>query len=138
MVRPTQDTIKQRTAVVAKPLLLPAKISADKKGRKRYRFKPGTVIRRQIKKLQRTTNLLVPAAPFARLVREIAQSYATNGVRFEMKALQGLHVAAEDFLIEQFRDAERNMQLVTNGKRQTLNPAVLMSTIKMKYGNFSS
>lgn len=138
MVRPSEERIQassQRRADVTKCATGVVKVGVDRKVRKRYRFKPGTVIRRQIRKLQRTTNLLVPAAPFARLVREIAQAYATNGVRFETKALEGLHVATEDFLTEQFRDAERNMHLVTNGKRQTLNPAVLRSTVRMKYGN---
>ena len=136
MPRANEKTISERKGVSSG---LKSKnetdLSTGTKKKKRYRFKPGTVIRRQIRKLQRTTNLLVPAAPFVRVVREIADTFALNGIRFESKALEGLHIAAEDFLTEQFKDAEKNMHMVTNGKRQTLNPSVLRSTIQMKYGS---
>ena len=43
--------------------------------RKKGRFHAGTVALREIKRYQKTTNMLIPRAPFQRLVRDI-----TNGI----------------------------------------------------------
>ena len=42
-----------------------------KSDRKKNRMKPGTVTLREIKKYQRTVNMLLPRASFQRLVRSI-------------------------------------------------------------------
>ncbi|KAI9881947.1 MAG: hypothetical protein M1823_006339, partial [Watsoniomyces obsoletus] len=63
--------------------------------------RPGVVALRQIKRLQKTTQLLIPRAPFARLVREIAQdewARAFGGqvdLRFAAEAIEALQEAAE-------------------------------------------
>ena len=44
------------------------------------RWKSGTVAKREIRKLSRTTHLLFPKRPFQRLVREIAQDF--KDIRF--------------------------------------------------------
>ena len=41
------------------------------KERRKMRFKPGTVTLREIKRYQKTTNMLLPRASFQRLVRGI-------------------------------------------------------------------
>ena len=41
--------------------------------RPRNRYRPGTVALREIRKYQKSTNLLIRKAPFQRLVREISQ-----------------------------------------------------------------
>ncbi len=66
--------------------------------KKRYRFRPGTVALREIKKMQRTGDLLIPRAPFHRLVREISQSFDTT-LRFQSTALGALQEAAEAYLV---------------------------------------
>jgi hypothetical protein len=38
---------------------------------KKYRFKPGTVALREIKKYQKSTDLLIRKLPFQKLVREV-------------------------------------------------------------------
>lgn len=43
----------------------------DKKERKKLRFKPGTVTLREIKRYQKSVDMLLPRAPFQRLVRSI-------------------------------------------------------------------
>jgi hypothetical protein len=43
--------------------------------KKAHRFRPGTVALREIRKLQRSTDLLIPKLPFQRLVRELAQDF---------------------------------------------------------------
>jgi histone H3 len=42
--------------------------SGDKK-KKAYRYRPGTIALKEIRKYQKTTNLLIRRAPFGRLVR---------------------------------------------------------------------
>ncbi|ELR20748.1 histone h3, putative [Acanthamoeba castellanii str. Neff] len=49
--------------------------------KKPHRFRPGTVALREIRKYQKSTELLLRKLPFQRLVREIAQDYKTGGCR---------------------------------------------------------
>ena len=72
------------------------------KERKKRRFRPGTVALRQIKKYQRSTDLLLPKAPFRRLVREIAADFKTD-IRFEGDAFRMLQEIAEAHLTDMFR-----------------------------------
>ena len=44
------------------------------KDRKKNRFRPGTVALREIKRYQKQTNMLLPRAPFQRLVRSICDT----------------------------------------------------------------
>ena len=43
--------------------------------KKPYRYRPGTVALREIKRLQKTTDLLIRKIPFQRVVREIAGDF---------------------------------------------------------------
>merc|ERR1711881_568514 len=54
--------------------------------KKPHRYRPGTVALREIRKYQKSTDLLIRKAPFQRLVREIAQDFKTD-VRFQSSAL---------------------------------------------------
>eukprot|EP01117_Protostelium_nocturnum_P006342 TRINITY_DN2292_c0_g1_i1.p1 TRINITY_DN2292_c0_g1~~TRINITY_DN2292_c0_g1_i1.p1 ORF type:complete len:187 (+),score=67.43 TRINITY_DN2292_c0_g1_i1:131-691(+) len=93
----------------------PAKKSPSKKSsspsdspRKKYRHKPGFQVNRVIKQLQRSTNLLIPKLPFARLVREIAHTFTpvnSDGYRFQAEALMALQEATESYLTGLFEDA---------------------------------
>ncbi len=58
---------------------------------------------RQIRAIQKTTNLLIPKAPFQRVVREICQSYMQD-IRFQRPALEALQEATEAYLIGLFED----------------------------------
>jgi histone H3 len=53
----------------------------------------------EIKKLQRSTELLIRVLPFQRLVRELATNYTTEPFRFTAESLMALQEAAEDFLV---------------------------------------
>ena len=68
------------------------------------RFRPGTVALREIRRYQKTTDLLIRKLPFQRLVREIAQEYKSE-VRFQSSAVLALQEAAEAFLVSLFEDA---------------------------------
>jgi histone H3 len=73
-----------------------------KKTSKRYR--PGAVALAQIRRYQKSTDLLLRKAPFARIVREIAQTFKSD-LRFHLSALEALQEAAEAYLVGLFEDA---------------------------------
>ncbi|KAG6492526.1 hypothetical protein ZIOFF_047489 [Zingiber officinale] len=57
--------------------------------KKPHRFRPGTVTVREIRKYQKSTELLIRKLPFQGLVREIAQDFKTN-LRFQSIAIPTL------------------------------------------------
>ncbi|KAK7470528.1 centromeric DNA-binding histone H3-like protein cse4 [Stygiomarasmius scandens] len=80
---------------------------------KKRRFRPGTVALREIRRYQKSTDLLIRKLPFSRLVREIALDMTTdmNGnqgdgaLRWQSSAIQALQEATEAFLVHLFEDA---------------------------------
>lgn len=62
--------------------------------RRPHRFRPGTVALRDIRKYQKSTELLAAKKPFQRLVRHIAQGLKSD-VRFEPSALAILQEVSE-------------------------------------------
>lgn len=69
--------------------------------KKPHRYRPGTVALREIRKYQKSTELLIRKAPFQRLVREIAQDFK-NDLRFQSTAVLALQEAAEAYLVRYF------------------------------------
>uniref|UniRef100_A0A3B4UVQ1 Histone H3 n=1 Tax=Seriola dumerili TaxID=41447 RepID=A0A3B4UVQ1_SERDU len=53
--------------------------------KKPHRYRPGTVALREIRRYQKSTELLIRKLPFQRLVREIAQDFKTD-LRFQSSA----------------------------------------------------
>ncbi|XP_021729151.1 histone H3-4-like [Chenopodium quinoa] len=70
--------------------------------KKAHRYKPGTVALREIRKYQKTTDLLIKKLPFQRLVREIAQDLKTD-VCFQSHAVFALQEASEAYLAGLFK-----------------------------------
>lgn len=62
-----------------------------KKKKRKYRYRPGTKALKEIRKFQKSTELLIPKIPFLRLVREIAVDFK-EGVRFTEEAVKCLQV----------------------------------------------
>ncbi len=85
---------------------------------KRHRFRPGTVALREIRKYQKSTDLLIRKMPFQRLVREIANDYYI-GLRFASLAVLALQEAAEAYLVGLFEDS--NLCAI-HAKRVTIMP----------------
>ena len=48
--------------------------------KKPHRYRPGTVALREIRRYQKSTDLLIRKLPFSRLVREIAQDMKVSGI----------------------------------------------------------
>jgi histone H3 len=62
--------------------------------KKPHRYRPGTVALREIRRYQKSTDLLIRKLPFQRLVREIAQDFK-NDLRFQGTAILALQEASE-------------------------------------------
>ncbi|KAF2484759.1 putative histone 3 [Neohortaea acidophila] len=76
-------------------------------GRRKPRYKPGTVALREIRRYQKSTELLMAKLPFSRLVREVSMNvapYNTAITRWQSQAIQALQEAAEAFLVHLFED----------------------------------
>ena len=86
--------------------------------RRPHRFRPGTVALREIRRYQKSTELLIRKAPYQRLVREVAESMDTL-VRFQSTAILAIQEASEAYLIGLFED----MNLCAlHAKRVTIMP----------------
>ncbi len=59
--------------------------------KKKHRWRPGTKSLREIRKYQKSTELLIKRQPFQRLVKEIAVNYKSD-LRFQSTALEALQV----------------------------------------------
>ncbi|KAJ3718905.1 histone H3 [Lentinula raphanica] len=86
--------------------------------KKPHRFRPGTVALREIRRYQKSTELLIRKLPFQRLVREIAQDFKTD-LRFQSSAVMALQEAAEAYLVSLFEDT--NLAAI-HAKRVTIQP----------------
>lgn len=95
------------------------KISAPTGGvKKPHRFRPGTVALREIRRFQKSTELLIRKLPFQRLVREIASEFK-NDLRFQSSAVLALQEASEAYLVGLFEDT--NLCAI-HAKRVTIMP----------------
>lgn len=76
----------------------------------------------EIRKYQKTTNLLLRKGPFVRLVREIAQTMGAGSVegdiRFKPEAFQALQEAAEAYIITMVSTSE-SFDLRASGESRT-------------------
>eukprot|EP01030_Chromulinospumella_sphaerica_P017966 gene17966-biopygen15867 len=86
--------------------------------KKPHRYRPGTVALREIRRYQKSTELLVRKLPFQRLVREIAQDFKTD-LRFQGSAVLALQESAEAYLVGLFEDT--NLAAI-HAKRVTIMP----------------
>ncbi|XP_077621815.1 histone H3.1-like [Crocuta crocuta] len=86
--------------------------------KKPHRYRPGTVALREIRRYQKSTELLIRKLPFQRLVREIAQDFKTD-LRFQSSAVMALQEACEAYLVGLFEDT--NLCAI-HAKRVTITP----------------
>src|SRR6267142_2376611 len=103
--------------------------------KKPHRYRPGTVALREIRRYQKSTELLIRKLPFQRLVREIAQDFKVSfryypfrmllltlsqtDLRFQSSAVMALQEAAEAYLVSLFEDT--NLAAI-HAKRVTIQP----------------
>jgi len=87
--------------------------------RRRYRYRPSMKALKEIRKYQKSTALLLPKAPFHRLVKEIVSDMMKGPYRWQAVAMLALQHAAEDHLVSVFQDA--NLCAI-HANRQTIKP----------------
>ncbi|KZT66145.1 histone-fold-containing protein [Daedalea quercina L-15889] len=122
----TKQTARKSTGGKAPRKQLAAKSAARKTAaanatggvKKPHRFRPGTVALREIRRYQKSTELLIRKLPFQRLVREIAQDFKTD-LRFQSSAVMALQEASEAYLVSLFEDT--NLAAI-HAKRVTIQP----------------
>ena len=90
--------------------------------KKPHRYCPGTVALREIRKYQKSTELLMRKLPFQRLVREVANDITAGmrfpeGPRWQSQAVVALQEAAEAYLVHLFEDS--NLEAI-HAKRVTI------------------
>lgn len=91
---------KQIAQKAARKSAVPSSAAGSKKT---HRYRPGTVALREIRRYQKSTELLIRKLPFQRLVREIAQETKSD-LRFQSTAIAALQEAAEAYLVSLFED----------------------------------
>ena len=72
--------------------------------KRKLRYRPGTVALRQIRRYQKTTELLIRKLPFSRLVREILQGFGPS-YHVTPGTVNALQEAAEAYLVGLFEDS---------------------------------
>ena len=104
-------SIKVFQAELKKKAAKKSGMKAPKGGVKRlHRYRPGTVALKEIRRYQKTTELLIRKLPFQRLVREIAGdpkvilSPLCGKVKFQSAAVMALQEAAEAYFFGLFED----------------------------------
>ena len=86
--------------------------------KKPHCYRPGTVALREIRRYQKSTELLIHKLPFQHLVREIAEDFKTD-LCFQSSAVMALTEASEAYLIGLLEDT--NLCAI-HAKRVTIMP----------------
>lgn len=102
----------------------------ESKKRKPYRFRPGSVAIREIRRYQKSTEFLIKKMPFQRLVREIARQFGPQ-FRFQVSSLLALQEATEAYIVSIFEDT--NLCAI-HAKRQTVTPKDLNLSMRIRNG----
>jgi len=131
--KPKQPTARKSTAPPASPqkktppakkktLPIPSKqprrSQAPETPGKR-KFRPGTRALMEIRKFQKSTNLLIPKLPFSRVIREVCTKICAVDMRFQSAAIMALQEAAEAYLVTLFEDT---LLCAIHAKRVTVMP----------------
>ena len=96
--------------------------------KKPFRYRPGTVALRQIRRYQKSTELLIRKLPFNRLVREVAQEFKAE-LHFRAEAIHAMQEASEAFLVGVFEDS--NLCTI-HGKRVTMMPKDMQLAMRIR------
>ena len=83
---------------------------------------------KEIRKYQKSAELLIKRLPFQRLVREVAQDFKTD-MRFQAAALNALQEAAEAYIVSLFEDT--NLCAI-HAKRVTILPKDIQLARKLR------
>ena len=106
--------------------------------KKPHRYRPGTVALREIRRYQKSAELLMRKLPFARVIRQITHellhSHTHKEFRIQKTALLALQEAAESYLVGVFTDT--NLCAI-HAKRVTIMPKDMQLAIKLQKSAFT-
>ena len=131
LIKKEQGSAEKEKAPMRKNTLLTAtrtfganKITTPEQRAKRAkrRARKGTVALREIRKYQKSTELLIRKSPFHRLVRQLASELRPRSdydLRFQGSALEALQEAAEAFIVGLMEDSN---YIAIHAKRVTIMP----------------
>ena len=100
----------------------PSRKPLQNPGKKPYRYRPGSLALKEIRRYQKTTDLLIKKLPFQRLVKEIMTELTQDkkeSYRIQSAALSALQEASETYLTHLFNDT--NLAAIHAG-RVTIQP----------------
>ena len=99
-----------------------SKKSSRKNELPKKRRAPGVVALQEIRRYQKSTELLIQKLPFQRLVKELTMKISSN-IRWQVAAVGALHEASEAYLVGLFEDT--NLCAI-HAKRVTIDPRDIM------------
>ena len=98
--------------------------------KKPHRYRPGTVALREIRRYQKSTDLLIRKLPFQRLIREIAVDFKQD-LRFQSSAILATQEVSEAYLTGIFEDSNL---CAFHAKRVTIQPRDIQLVRRIKEG----
>ena len=99
----TKETARKTKKAIGKKSAKKASATGSTGVKKAFRFHPGTVALREIRRYQKGTELLLRKLPFQRLIREVATAHK-EGLRFQSSAVAAIQEATESYIISLLSD----------------------------------
>lgn len=96
--------------------------------KKKRRARPGAAALREIRKYQKSTNLLCRKLPFARVVREVMNDHKLDQ-RVQRVAIEALQHATEQYMIDMLEYANI---IAIHAKRVTVTPSDLDLALRIR------
>ncbi|EPY33093.1 histone H3 [Strigomonas culicis] len=121
-----KETARAKRSITSKKSKKAPRAASGVKHARRWR--PGTVALREVKKFQRSVDLLIQRAPFQRLVREIAAAQK-EGIRFSSSALLALQESTEAYVVSLLADT--NLATV-HARRVTIMPRDIQLALRLR------
>lgn len=101
--------------------------------KKPHRYRPGTIALREIRKYQKSTELLIRKLPFQRLCKNVA-GFIKEDIRFQSQAVLALQEATEAYLSLLFEDT--NLCAI-HARRVTIMPKDMQLARRIRGEKFS-
>ena len=107
----------------------------EQQPKRRKRFHPGTVALREIRKYQKSTQLLIRKLPFRRLVREVMDVCGSGhtALRINGQALEALQDATEAYIVGVFEDTNL---CALHANRVTIQPRDMQLALRIRGERF--
>jgi len=117
-----RPNIARKAPKTPKPAINPKSQPKSPGNMNKRKYRPGTRALKEIRKYQKSCDLLIPSLPFSRLIREVAQSVLGSSmldIRFQSSAILALQEASEAYLVTLFEDT---MLCAIHARRVTIMP----------------